>query len=164
MGTAQHQWQAAYLGAGSVCVVGGNLRLRLFAGCPECAGPLDFVKTGTASGSLIGAGIVSFMEAFRIMVMLPADYLRLKFIEPLKEKQRKEAEARAKAIADREARIEARGEARGRAQGVAEGEARMRDRFVFWLARKEEAERLGLAFNEPMPGPDSGPNGHSPQA
>ena len=58
---------------------------------------------------------------------------------------------------------EERGEARGRAAGIAETEARMRAEFAEWLARKEEAERLGVPFDEPMPGSDSGVNGHSPQ-
>ena len=48
--------------------------------------------------------------------------------------------------------------------GRAEGEARMRAQFVDWLARKEEAERLGVEFTEPMPGADPSPNGHSPQS
>ena len=55
------------------------------------------------------------------------------------------------------------GREQGEARGIATGEARMRDRFVGWLARKEEAERLGLAFTEPMPEADNGVNGHTPQ-
>ena len=47
-----------------------------------------------------------------------------------------------------------RGEARGKAEGIAEGEARMRAQFM---------ERLGVPFDEPMPGADSGINGHSPR-
>ena len=55
------------------------------------------------------------------------------------------------------------GREQGEARGIATGEARMRDRFIRWLARKEEAERLGLAFTEPMPETDNGVNGHTPQ-
>ena len=153
METPYSRWQSAYFGVISIFVAGNNLWLWLFAGCADCAGPLDFLRTGTASGSLIGGGIVSFMEAFRIMFILPADYLRLKLIEPLKEQYRGEGEARG----------EARGKAEGIAEGEARGEARMRAQFVEWLIRKADAERLGIPFDEPMPGADSGVNGHSPQ-
>ena len=51
----------------------------------------------------------------------------------------------------------------GIAIGEERGEARMRAQFVDWLARKEEAERRGVRFDEPMPGADASPNGHSPQ-
>ena len=64
------------------------------------------------------------------MVLLPADYLRQKFVEPLKERQKEE----------------------GRAVGRAEGRAEMREEILGWLQRKEEAEREGREFNEPMPG------------
>ena len=40
----------------------------------------------------------------------------------------------------------------------------MRAQFVDWLARKADAERLGIPFTEPMPGADASPNGHAPQA
>ena len=58
---------------------------------------------------------------------------------------------------------EERGIAIGEARGKAETEARMHAQFVAWLARKEDAERQGLPFDEPMPGADPSPNGHSPQ-
>ena len=77
------------------------------------------------------------------------------------------AEGRAQGIVEGEERGiaigEERGEARGRAAGIAETEARMRAQFAEWLARKEAAERLGVPFDEPMPGSDSGVNGHAPQ-
>ena len=60
------------------------------------------------------------------MVLLPADYLRQKFIEPLKERQKEE--------------------------GRAEGRAEMREQFLNWLRRREKAELEGREFNEPMPG------------
>ena len=69
--------------------------------------------------------------------------------------ERGEARGRAAGIAE--------GEARGEARGIAETEARMRAEFAEWLARKEEAERRGVPFDEPMPGSDSGANGHAPQ-
>ena len=57
----------------------------------------------------------------------------------------------------------AEGIAEGRAEGEAAGEARMRAQFVEWLIRKADAERLGVPFDEPMPGGDIGVNGHAPQ-
>ena len=165
METGDSRWQPTYFGIISIFVAVNNLWLWLFAGCADCEAPLDFLRTGTASGSLIGGGIVSFVEAFRIMFILPADYLRLKLIKPLKEQYRKEGAARGEAHG--KAQGIAEGEARGKAQGIAEGEARgearMRTQFVEWLIRKADAERLGIPFDEPMPGADSGVNGHSPQ-
>ena len=64
------------------------------------------------------------------MVLLPADYLRQKFIEPLKERQKEE----------------------GRMEGRTEGRIEMRAEILEWLRDKEEAEREGREFNEPMPG------------
>ena len=68
------------------------------------------------------------------MVLLPADYLRQKFIEPLKERQKEE------------------GRAQGRVEGRIEGRSEMREEILNWFQRKEEAEREGREFNEPMPG------------
>ena len=72
------------------------------------------------------------------MVLLPADYLRQKFIEPLKERQKEEGRAE--------------GRAEGHAEGRARGRTEMREQFLNWLQRREEAEREGREFNEPMPG------------
>ena len=72
------------------------------------------------------------------MVLLPADYLRQKFIEPLKERQKEEGRAE--------------GRAEGHAEGHTEGRASMRAEILEWLKDKEEAEREGREFNEPMPG------------
>ena len=41
MGTAQHQWQPAYLGIISICVVASNLWLWLFADFPSPDFALD---------------------------------------------------------------------------------------------------------------------------
>ena len=73
------------------------------------------------------------------MIILPADYLSQKFVEPLKKRQQKI------------------GEARGQAQGHAQGIAEMLD----WLRSKEEAEREGREFNDPMPGGER--NGSEPK-
>ncbi len=56
-------------------------------------------------------------------------WLRQRLLEPLKEKQRAE------------------GLAEGKARGRAEADASWRA----WNRRRQEAERKGLAFNEPIP-------------
>ena len=45
----------------------------------------------------------------------------------------------------------ARAKARIKAEAEARAAARMRTQLVEWLARKEEAERQGVPFDEPMP-------------
>ena len=61
------------------------------------------------------------------MVLLPADYLRQKFVESRETERQKE-------------------------EGREEGREEMRVEFLSWLQRKEEAEREGREFNEPVPG------------
>ena len=93
-------------------------------GCSGCSRWLEWlepIESATARGVLYATAIVSTIEVIR-MVMLPADYLRQKFIEPLKERQKEE------------------------------GREEMRVEFLSWLQRKEEAEREGREFNEPVPG------------
>ena len=80
------------------------------------------------------------------MVLLPADYLRQKFIEPLKERQKQEGRDEGLKLG------RAEGRAQGRAEGHAEGRAEMRSEIEAWLRDKEQAEREGIEFNEPMPG------------
>ena len=78
--------------------------------------------------------------------------------------QARARDAEAAAEQDRAARLAAEAAARdAEARGKALGAARIRAHFVDWLARKEEAERLGVPFTEPMPGLDNNGNGHSPQ-
>ena len=90
-------------------------------GCFDWQDWVELIKSSTANGILYATAIVSFVEVGR-MVLLPADYLRQKFIEPLKERQKEE------------------------------GREEMRVEFLSWLRRKEEAEREGREFNEPVPG------------
>lgn len=90
-------------------------------GCFDWQDWVELIKSSTANGILYATAIVSFVEVGR-MVLLPADYLRQKFIEPLKERQKEE------------------------------GREEMRVEFLSWLQRKEEAEREGREFNEPVPG------------
>ena len=100
--------------------------------------------------------------------MTTYDYMRKTVIEPLIERneavrEKRRAEGRAEGRVEGLAEGIAIGEAQGEARGKAEGEARMRAQFVEWLARKEDSERQGLPFDEPMPGAAPSPNGHSPQ-
>ena len=81
--------------------------------------------------------------------MTTYDYMRKTVIEPLIERneavrEKRRAEGRAEGIAI------------GKAEGISEGEAQMRPQFVAWLARKEDAERQGLPFDDPMPSDDAG--------
>ena len=73
-------------------------------------------------------------------VMVVADYLRKRLIEPLEERRRQEAEQR-----QREARE------RGLAEGRAEGEAQRQAEWVAWNERRMAAEAGGQPFDEPPP-------------
>ena len=120
-------------------------------------------KAGLAAAT---AAVLTFIFLEGVSgLMITYDYLYNKIVQPVIDGHI--AKGMERGLAEGEARGEARGmaagEARGEARGMAEGEARMRARFVEWLARKAEAERLGVEFTEPMPGADSGVNGHSPQ-
>ena len=59
--------------------------------------------------------------------------------------------ARNKYVVLGEERGEARGIAIGEERGEARGEARVVARFADWFARKEQAEKDGIEFNEPPP-------------
>ena len=78
-------------------------------------------------------------------VMVVADYLRKRLIEPLEERRRQEAEQR-----QREARE--RGLAEGRAEGRAEGEAQTQAAWEAWNERRVAAEARSEPFDEPPPG------------
>ena len=107
-------------------VVGTVTVAGLFDKCPNgCSNWLEIVELGTPKGIIYGTFIVSVVEAIRIMVILPSDYLRYRFIEPLKQ-----------SIFNR-------------------GKAEMHAEIVDWMERKAEHEREGKEFDEPMPSPDS---------
>ena len=130
--TSSRKWQPIYFSIFSVTIVVTIVAIVTVGGCSGCShwtDWLELVKSGTSSGVLYATAIISFMEVGR-MVLLPADYLRQKFIEPLKERQKEE----------------------GRVEGRIEGRSEMREEILNWLQRKEEAEREGREFNEPMPG------------
>ena len=88
------------------------------------------------------------------MVLLPADYLRQKFIEPLKERQKQEGKDEGMKIGLSQGRTQ------GIAQGRAQGRAQMRAEIQAWLRDKEQCERDGKEFNEPMPGAEENGSGN----
>ena len=140
METSSRKWQPIYFSIFSVTIVVTIVVIVAVGGCSGCShwtDWLELVKSGTSSGVLYATAIISFMEVGR-MVLLPADYLRQKFVEPLKERQKEEGRAEGHAV--------------GRIEGRTEGRAEMREEILGWLQRKEEAEREGREFNEPMPG------------
>ena len=126
MRTSYSTWQPIYFGLFSITVTANVIIAWLSNGCPQCANWRDVVIEGGAEGAVYGTILISLIEVIRIMIILPADYLSQKFVEPLKERQR--------------------------AEGRAEGRAELRAEIVDWLRRKEEHEREGKEFNEPMPG------------
>lgn len=124
MESSSRKWQQIYFNTFSVTIVLAILITVLSDRCTECTSWqdwLELIKSGTANGILYATAMISFMEVGR-MVLLPADYLRLKLIKPLEDR-----------IFNR-------------------GKAEMRAEIVDWMDRKEEAERDGREFNEPMPG------------
>ena len=84
-------------------------------------------------------------------LMVVADYLRKKLIEPLEEKRRIEAERRRE-----QARAEAEEHvARIRAAGRAEGQAQTQAAWEAWNERRIAAGERGEPFDEPPPGTSS---------
>ena len=130
MGPGQSKWQPIYFGMFSVTVVANVIATLVFDMCAECTSLREEVLAGGHEGAVNGTVIVSAMEAFRIMIILPADYLTQKFVEPLRERQRQE----------------------GREEGRKEGRAELRSEMLEWLRRRDEAQSQGLEFTEPMPG------------
>ena len=76
----------------SVTIVVTMVATVVLNGCSGCSRWLEWlepIESATARGVLYATAIVSTIEVIR-MVLLPADYLRQKFIEPLKERQKEE--------------------------------------------------------------------------
>ena len=144
METSPKETHPIYLAIFSIMVVGTVIVTGLFDDCPNaCSSWLEVVEVGTPRGIIHGTFIVSVIEVIRIMIILPSDYLRYKFIEPLKQSLKDE------------------GEAIGIAKGEAQGRTEMRAEILEWLRDKEEAEREGRPFDEPMPGAER--NGSEPK-
>ena len=150
MRTSYSTWQPVYFALFSITVVVNVVAAWLSNGCPQCADWQDVITQGGTDGAVYGTIIVSLIEVIRIMIILPADYLSQKFVEPLKQRQR--AEGMAKGLAEGREEGIAEGRAVGIAEGKAQGRAELRAEIMDWLRRKEEHEREGKEFNEPMPG------------
>ena len=160
---------------GVVCAVGIFAEVRSQLSRLSQGAPVDYLETALriikGSGS-VGIGAASIALTIAIAwegIMVLAQFVkRRQLAEGIRIGREQGLEqgieqGREQGIEQgREQGIE-QGREQGEARGIATGEARMRDRFIRWLARKEEAERLGLAFTEPMPGADGGVNGHTPQ-
>ena len=87
-------------------------------------------------------------------VMVVADYITERWLNPLKERRRQEAEQRRQEAEQRrqQAREEAEGRlAKIRAEGRAEGEAQNQAAWVAWNERRMTAEANGEPFDEPPP-------------
>ena len=87
-------------------------------------------------------GLAAAVNTFTITealegVMVTAMWIRQKFLEPLKEKQRAEGHAE--------------GRAEGRAEGHAEGRAELIAQINEWEERRRDAETRGETFDEPPP-------------
>ena len=114
---------------------------------------LDSAAIATANGAgqvdtlilLYAIATTVALDVLGGMVLVTARYLEHKFIKPLIERQKAEgrAEGRAEGIAT--------GRAEGIATGRAEGESEERRRWTEWNARRLEAERGGVPFDEPPP-------------
>ena len=81
-------------------------------------------------------------------VMIAADYLRKKLIEPLEERRRREAEQRQREAMEK-------GRAEGHVEGRAERQAQNQAAWVAWNERRVAAEANGEPFDEPTPGTPS---------
>ena len=111
-----------YLAIFSFTVLAFIVITAVFGECQDCANWLEVVEAGTGRGVLHGTAIISIMEVIQAMILLPSEYVRYKFVEPLKQ------------------RI------------FNEGKAEMRAEIMDWMREKEEADREGIPFDKPMPG------------
>jgi len=96
---------------------------------------------GTGAATVGAAGLALLTIEGPRTVMVVADYIKKRWIEPLEEKRRAEMERRTA-----EAREKGRDE--GRAEGLAKGRAE----WAAWNQRRLEAEANGRPFDEPPPG------------
>lgn len=81
-------------------------------------------------------------------VMVVADYITERWLNPLKERRRQEAEQRRQEAERREQQAREKGLAEGRA----EGEAQTQAAWKAWNERRLAAEAEGEPFDEPPPG------------
>ena len=140
------------------------------AGCmpaaadPSAAATAESYMTGfaIAHAAALGMSLVATEIAGGIMVL--ADYLRVKLVDPLREGLRAEGRVEGRAEGRVEGRAEGRVEGRaeghvegrveGRAEGRVEGRAEAHSIWREWNRRRREAEARGEAFDEPEPDDD----------
>ena len=140
METSPKETHPLYLAVFSFTVVATVIVAALLDRCPYgCSGLLEVIEVGTSKGVLYGTFLVSAMEVIRIMIILPSDYLRHKYIEPLKREREKEKQRQKN-----------------------EGRSEMHAEILEWMREKEEADREGKPFDKPMPGAER--NGSSPNS
>ena len=118
---------------------------------------LDSAAIATANGAgqvdtlilLYAIATTVALDVLGGMILVTARYLEHKFIKPLIERHKAEGRAEGKAEGIAEGVVTGRAE--GIATGRAEGESEERRRWTEWNARRLEAERGGVRFDEPPP-------------
>ena len=120
-GASYSEWQPIYFGLFSFVVVANVIVALYLSGCPQCPDWQAVVVESGTDGIVKGTVLVSIIEVLRIMIILPADYLRYKFIEPLKQSL------------------------------VDEGREQERQAAAEWYAKQQEAAEKGEPFDEPPP-------------
>ena len=103
-------------------------------------GTIHAITQGIGVTTVGAAGLALLTIEGPQTLMVVADYLRKKLIEPLEEKRRVEAERRRAEAEQREQMARAEGAARNQAEWVA------------WNERRMAAEASGEPFDEPPPG------------
>ncbi len=112
------------------------------------------ITQGIGASTVGAAGLALLTIEGPKTIMVLADYIEERWVKPLRERNRAEAEARrAKMRAEaeeREARMREEEEKR-RAEGRAEGRAENHAEWVAWNERRVTAEANGESFDEPPP-------------
>ena len=105
------------------------------------------ITQGIGASTVGAAGIALLTIEGPKAIMVLADYIEERWVKPLRERNRAEAEARrAKLRAEEEER-----QARIRAESHAEGRAESHAKWVAWNERRLAAEENGEPFDEPPP-------------
>ena len=109
------------------------------------------ITQGIGINTVGAAGLALLTIELPRTIMVIGDYIEERWLNPLKERRRREAEQhREQARAEAEKRV-AKIRAEGRAQGRAEGEAQIQAAWVAWNGRRLTAEANGEPFDEPPP-------------
>ena len=121
------------------------------------------ITQGIGVNTVGAAGLALLTIELPRSIMVVGDYIEERWLNPLKERRRREAEQRQEqARAEAEERV-----AKIRAEGRAEGEAQNQAAWVAWNERRLIAEENGEPFDEPPPelptGPKQGDDDPPPQ-